>query len=297
MAEELSSESKLYVQQEIEEVRREMREEREKAKSKAAKTFTTVAVVLGLLTGIGVYGLAVNYIDAAIRRGLEEKGIAELKSKAEDLVDVAEDLVGKIHSHEAQAKQASSDIADIKENAEQILPSIVIVGTIVPYGGTIKDSPPGQPHQVHEGWLFCNGAALDRKEYEDLYKVLGVAFGAPDGDSFNLPDLRGRFLRGVDHGKVRDPNAQSREASNVGGNEGDKVGSVQDDAFASHFHPLEKPIYEHYRSFMGMGGSDRTLKSSKGTKKSKEWTAKTEETGGYETRPKNIYVNWIIKAR
>ena len=312
MAEELSPESKLYVKQEIEEVRREMKEEREKAKSKAAKTFTTAAVVLGLLTGAGVYGLAVNYVDAALRKALEEKGITELKSNAEDLVkdmtelksnaeelvDVAKDRVKEIDRHEAQAKQSASDIGNIKSEAGQILPSIVVVGTIVPYGGTIKDNPPGQPHEVGKGWLFCNGAALDRKEYEHLYKVLGVAFGAPDDDSFNLPDLRGRFVRGVDHGAGRDPDANNRQVSNKGGNNADNVGSLQPDALMRHSHPLEKPIYEHYRSFAGWKGTDHPLKSSTAYKGDKEWTVKTDESDGSdETRPKNIYVNWIIKAQ
>jgi len=83
----------------------------------------------------------------------------------------------------------------------------------------------------------------------------------------------------------------------VDGNEGDKVGSAQDDGLASHLHPLEKPIYEHYRSFAGWKGTDLPLKSSRKYEGDKEWTTKTKETGGYETRPKNIYVNWIIKAR
>ena len=311
MAEELSPESKLYVKQEIDQVRREMRQETEKAKAKAVRTFTTFAVVLGLLTGAGVYGLAVKYIDAVIRDAVTAEGIAKLKSKAEnlvkgitelnssadDLVDVAKDRVKRIHEHEAQAKQSASDIGNIKSEAGQILPSIVVVGTIVPYGGTVKDNPPGQPHEVHRGWLFCNGAALDRKEYQALYKVVGVAFGAPDRDRFNLPDLRGRFVRGVDHGAGRDPNAKDRTVSNKGGNKADNVGSLQPDALMHHSHPLEKPIYEHYRSFAGWAGTDLPLKSSRAYKGDKEWTVKTAETGGQETRPKNIYVNWIIKAQ
>jgi hypothetical protein len=47
----------------------------------------------------------------------------------------------------------------------------------------------------------------------------------------------------------------------------------------------------------GISGSDRALKSSKGGRSSKEWITKTKDSVGKETRPKNIYVNWIIKAR
>jgi hypothetical protein len=294
MPEELSPQSKLYVKEEIEKSRKEFREDVEKVKSKTTKTFTTAVIVVGFLTGMGVYGLAVRYMDAAISKGLEDKGIAELKSKAEGLVIEAEGLVEEVNIHAEQAQESSSRIAEIEND----VPKKIIVGTIVPYGGKIVEKRAGARTEVGEEWLFCNGVGLDRAEYKDLFDVIGVAFGEPDDSTFNLPDLRGRFVRGVDHGQKRDPDAQPRKASNKGGNTGDKVGSLQEDAHGSHHHLLEKSIYEHYRSFQGSKqGSDKPLKSSKGDTASEEWSRRTNVSGGKETRPKNIYVNWIIKAR
>ncbi|MCP4258689.1 MAG: hypothetical protein GY774_14490 [Planctomycetes bacterium] len=103
MAEELSPELKLYVKEEIEKVRKENREEVEKVKSKATKTFTTVVIVVGLLTGLGVYGLAANYIDTAIQEGL------------------GEDTLEKIKEHETQAKSLRDDIDKIHTTAETTL--------------------------------------------------------------------------------------------------------------------------------------------------------------------------------
>ena len=47
------------------------------------------------------------------------------------------------------------------------------------------------------GWLICNGSAISRSVYADLFAVLGTTYGAGDGSTtFNLPDLRQRFPLG-----------------------------------------------------------------------------------------------------
>lgn len=59
------------------------------------------------------------------------------------------------------------------------------------------------------GWLKANGQALSRSTYAALFAAIGTLYGAGDGSStFNLPDLRGEFIRGwddargVDSGRV-----------------------------------------------------------------------------------------------
>lgn len=52
------------------------------------------------------------------------------------------------------------------------------------------------------GWLKCNGAAISRTAYAKLFAAIGTVFGAGDGfTTFNLPDLRGEFVRGWDDGR------------------------------------------------------------------------------------------------
>ena len=52
------------------------------------------------------------------------------------------------------------------------------------------------------GWLKANGAAVSRTTYAALFAAIGTTFGAGDGrTTFNLPDLRGEFLRGLDEGR------------------------------------------------------------------------------------------------
>ena len=147
------------------------------------------------------------------------------------------------------------------------------------------------------GYLFCNGAAVSRSVYAELFQKIGTTHGSGDGSTtFNLPDYRGRFLRGQDTGIARDPDRASRTAMNSGGNAGDNVGSVQGGQIQSHNHEegLKTAIvndlpYQYGtvgRSGNGVGGFAAQTSQRSGL---------TSSTGGGETRPLNAYVNYFIK--
>ena len=52
---------------------------------------------------------------------------------------------------------------------------------------------------IPEGWLSCDGQAVSRSLYTDLFSVLGTYYGSGDGrTTFNLPDMRGRSIAGVE---------------------------------------------------------------------------------------------------
>jgi microcystin-dependent protein len=181
-------------------------------------------------------------------------------------------------------------------------------GTIQTFGGGT----------VPDGWLLCDGSAVSRTTYGDLYAKVGTAWGAGNGSStFHLPDLRGRFLRGRDGGVGRDPDRGSRTASNSGGSAGDNVGSVQSGQVTSHSHDPGS-LYaatdgEHQHTWNGYwscpSGTGRQLRSrlpasgdptddvtnaGEGAH-THAITGFTGPTGGNETRPLNAYVNYIIK--
>lgn len=51
------------------------------------------------------------------------------------------------------------------------------------------------------GWLMCDGSALSRNAYANLFNAIGTAFGTGDGTTtFNLPDMRGRVPVGAGQG-------------------------------------------------------------------------------------------------
>jgi len=87
------------------------------------------------------------------------------------------------------------------------------------------------------GWLECNGAAVSRTTYSVLFTAIGVAHGyGNNSTTFNVPDLRGYFVRGYDHGISHDPDSSTRTAAATGGATGDNVGSIQTGANVSHTH-------------------------------------------------------------
>lgn len=52
------------------------------------------------------------------------------------------------------------------------------------------------------GWLTADGSAVSRASYARLFTAIGTTFGAGDGSTtFNVPDLRGEFVRGLDAGR------------------------------------------------------------------------------------------------
>jgi microcystin-dependent protein len=63
-----------------------------------------------------------------------------------------------------------------------------VVGEIIAYGGATAPT----------GWLSCDGTAVDRTTYADLFTAIGTTFGVGDGSTtFNVPDLRSRFPVGA----------------------------------------------------------------------------------------------------
>src|SRR3990172_3940528 len=71
--------------------------------------------------------------------------------------------------------------------------SAVPVGVLLDYGGNV--SP--------DGWFLCNGTAISRTTYADLFGVIGTNFGPGDGlTTFNLPDCRLKSTIGVQAGTI-----------------------------------------------------------------------------------------------
>lgn len=154
---------------------------------------------------------------------------------------------------------------------------IAPAGVILPYGGTTAPT----------GWLVCDGTSYPRLTYPDLYKSIGTSFGTADGTHFNVPDFRGRFLRGWANGQTTDPDRATRTAMTTGGATGDNIGSVQADQYKSHTHPPASGA-----SNFVTDGADGALIDAGAYFQYKNATG---ASGGNETRPVNANVNFIIK--
>lgn len=136
------------------------------------------------------------------------------------------------------------------------------------------------------GYLLCNGAAVSRASYATLFGVMGVSCGSGDGTTtFNLPDLRGQFLRGVTGASANDPDFATRTAMAAGGATGNQPGSVQADNVGPHVHSY---------SLLNSTGASPTAAAGSGTTLGS--TGNVNTNGTTETRPKNAYVNFLIKT-
>ncbi|OUO94822.1 phage tail protein [Cloacibacillus sp. An23] len=113
------------------------------------------------------------------------------------------------------------------------------VGFVLPYYG--ETAPPGT--------LACDGSEVSREAYKELFAVLGTKAGAGDGVStFNLPDMRGRWLAGAD--------AERTAGASIAEGLPDLYGSLI-------FRPLASGTYPNivYAALVNLGSSGVFTKS------------------------------------
>ena len=147
-----------------------------------------------------------------------------------------------------------------------------------------------------KGYIECDGSAVSRTTHARLFSELGVIYGNGDGSAtFNLPDYRGRFLRGFDNTAGTDPNASSR-TDRGDGTTGDAVGTKQSDAFQGHYHQgVDASGSGKNTDYANSNTAGNQLNNSVGAT-----GASTDTTFGtarisLETRPTNINVMYCIK--
>jgi len=151
------------------------------------------------------------------------------------------------------------------------------------------------------GWIKCNGIALSRTSYAALYSTIGTSWGAGDGvTSFNVPDLRGQFLRGADEGRGQDPGrlfASSQGDQNKAHNHGGttNINGAHSHHYMDHDTVAGEFVYEGTRSF-GHNIFSMPRQTQRTTQAVTAHSHVIEADGGLEARPKNIAVIYAIKA-
>ena len=180
----------------------------------------------------------------------------KLKSWVRDATEVIKGFVAK-------ATQAEVDAA--VETDKFVTPahlsSLSITGQIIIMGGPV----------VPAGHLECAGGEVSRTTYANLYAAIGNTWGAGNGTTtFNLPDMRGEFARGWDHGR--------------GVDSGRGIGTFQDEEFKAHSHKLPQDTGSGLpKSFDNVQGFGTFQHDS-------------EVVGGDETRPRNVTVMYCIRT-
>lgn len=162
------------------------------------------------------------------------------------------------------------DVSALLQSVNDALATLV--GSIAPF----PIQPVAGVYNPPSGWLKCDGSQVDIVTYQSLYNRIGLLFnGSPTAGKFQLPDLRGRFIRGFADGQTTyDP--------------GRTMASGQEDAIRTHTHS--------YSRATGLIAIDNTRDDQNVL-----YTSQTVQTGTNtastpdETRPTNVALLYCIK--
>lgn len=87
----------------------------------------------------------------------------------------------------AELGEHGAKLGELEAEVDEKFSTVVPAGFVMPFAANSTPS----------GYLLCNGAAVSRTTYKALFDAIGTIYGAGDGSStFNLPDLRGRYIEG-----------------------------------------------------------------------------------------------------
>lgn len=163
---------------------------------------------------------------------------------------------------------------DMGESSSIVPVDMIDVGTIVPYSGS----------EAPKNWLICDGRAVSRATYIELFNVVGTTYGAGDGSTtFNLPNLKGKVPVGQD--------VNDTEFNEIGKTGGEKKHTLTVDEMPNHTHNIYGALTGENKSITNTG-NDWGLTT-------KDWFKDmATNTGG--DQPHNnlqpyIVVNYIIK--
>jgi microcystin-dependent protein len=126
---------------------------------------------------------------------------------------------------DAEPSDGPSDIGDLADAVDALAPFLIV---------NAGDLRPTASNNVPAGWLLCDGRAVERGQYVDLFDAIGTAYGAGDGSTtFNLPDLRGRVPLGAGPSDA------------LGGAGGARRVALTVEQMPSHAHSVYDPSHAH----------------------------------------------------
>ena len=148
-------------------------------------------------------------------------------------------------------------------------------GMVVPYAGAVAP----------DGWLLCQGQAVSRTTYAQLFSVIGTTYGSGDGSTtFNLPDMRGRVAVGSD--------------ANWGcaAKRGETAHTQLLTEMAEHYHGFRNNDGQQVRAWVIDESSNDSLANGSGSKASVTWqTMNAGNSTPFNVMQPSLYLHHIIK--
>ena len=251
------------------------------------------------ITTINNYPLSSN-----INLNKNDIGLDQVNNTSDLIKPISIPTQNAIDSINSSINTISSSI----NNFNSLLYLSVPIGVVMMF---MNSSPPDK-------YMICDGSSLLITDYQDLFDIIGSTYtNIPSSTNFNLPDMRGLFVRGLDSSRGIDP---GRILSN----------SIQSDSTklpSNPFNTNSDGLHTHTMSTDGNHQHDITFNTSvqSGTSTqclsipnyNGQTTISTNNSGSHshtidangshshiiinggdsETRPVNIAVNYIIKVR
>jgi len=156
----------------------------------------------------------------------------------------------------------------------------VVASSLIPPIGMISIWPGAS---TPDDWLDCNGQAVSRTAYADLFTVIGTQFGAGDGSTtFNVPNLKGRVIAGLDTGQA--------EFDSIGKTGGAKAHQLSIDEMPSHSHEIEE----------GNGLTTTPPRGGFASDVGQGYMRGSEPTGGgkaHNNMPPYLVLRYLIRAK
>ena len=206
---------------------------------------------------------------AAQAGGALDAKIQELNSKIDNAVNKSNTALTDLLSAVEQAK--TSAIQAIEDKTRVIEEYKVPIGTIIAMSSDY----------IPTGYLLCNGAAVNRQTYSLLFAKIGTTYGEGDGtNTFNLPDLRGKFVRGL-----------GGNSDLLGKTQGDAIRNIQGEVDICHGdNNVTNGVFrDNGRKSRGRDGNEWYSHSV-------IFDASTVVPTANENRPLNMAMNYLIKA-
>lgn len=146
----------------------------------------------------------------------------------------------KIVDLAAETSPTGDDLIIVRDNATGTTRKITITTFLLAF--KYLYSPTGQMTQyaastAPDGWLMCDGSAVSRSTYSDLFALIGTTYGAGNGTtSFNVPDMRGRMPVGK---------AATGTFGTLNASGGTETETLTSDQMPAHSHGVGDPSHAH----------------------------------------------------
>ena len=291
--------------------------------TKASPTFTgNVGVPAGTAaapslrrsddTNTGVFFSAADTLDISTggtrRAHFDTNGITIRDRKALRFRDTSNSNFVALRAPSNVASDITLTLPSSDGNANDVLQSdgsgnlsFTALPTAVPTGSVHMMATTTPP----TGYLKCNGQAVSRTTYAALFAVIGETWGEGDGTTtFNVPEMRGEFVRGLDDGRGVD------SGRNIKNHQGDQnrqhshstsVTSTVNDP--GHFHNVAYSNSDSgdgviEESGVGLSGYEPTETATTGITVNTTVTVQNDPTSQsqVEARPRNVAMLYVIKT-